>query len=88
MERPQVADRGDGLQIWRVAANILNKQSRTAERGWPAWGLGGGLATPTLKRYICCEVCTRASEMDGFSGTSQALEKGYEQWRGVRCSFL
>jgi hypothetical protein len=31
--RPQVADGGDGLQIWRVAANILNKQSRTADRG-------------------------------------------------------
>ena len=30
MARPQVADREDGLQIWRVAANILNKQSRTA----------------------------------------------------------
>jgi hypothetical protein len=30
MARPQVAGRGDGLQIWRVAANILNKQSRTA----------------------------------------------------------
>ena len=30
MARPQVADRGDGLQIWKVAANILNKQSRTA----------------------------------------------------------
>jgi hypothetical protein len=27
MARPQVADGGDGLQIWRVAANILNKQS-------------------------------------------------------------
>ena len=26
---PQVADRGIGLQIWRLAANILNKQSRT-----------------------------------------------------------
>jgi hypothetical protein len=26
MARPRVADRGDGLQIWRVAANILNKQ--------------------------------------------------------------
>jgi hypothetical protein len=26
MVRPQVADGGDGLQIWRVAANILNKQ--------------------------------------------------------------
>jgi hypothetical protein len=23
--RPQVADGGDGLQVWRVAANILNK---------------------------------------------------------------
>jgi hypothetical protein len=34
MARPQVADGGDGLQIWRVAANILNKQSRTADRGW------------------------------------------------------
>jgi hypothetical protein len=32
--RPRVADRGDGLQIWRVAANILNKQSRTADSGW------------------------------------------------------
>jgi hypothetical protein len=26
MARPQVAVGGDGLQIWRVAANILNKQ--------------------------------------------------------------
>ena len=24
----------NGLQIWRVAANILNKQSRTADKGW------------------------------------------------------
>jgi hypothetical protein len=24
---------GDGLQIWRVAAIILNKQSRTADKG-------------------------------------------------------
>jgi hypothetical protein len=29
MERPQVADGEDGLQKWRVAANILNKQSRS-----------------------------------------------------------
>jgi hypothetical protein len=31
MTHPQVGDRGDGLQIWRIAANILNKQSRTAK---------------------------------------------------------
>jgi hypothetical protein len=33
MARPEVADGGDGLQIWRVVANILNKQSRTADKG-------------------------------------------------------
>jgi len=32
-QRLQVADEGDGLQTWRVAANILNKQSRTADKG-------------------------------------------------------
>jgi hypothetical protein len=29
--RPQVADWGEGFQIWRVAAKMLNKQSRIAE---------------------------------------------------------
>jgi hypothetical protein len=33
MARPQVADGGDGLQIRRVAASILNKESRTADKG-------------------------------------------------------
>jgi hypothetical protein len=32
MTRPRVADGGDGLQIWRLAANIWNKQSRTADK--------------------------------------------------------
>jgi hypothetical protein len=31
--RSQVVEGGDGLQIWRVAANILNKQYRTADKG-------------------------------------------------------
>jgi hypothetical protein len=34
MARPQVADGGDDLQIWRVSANILNKQSQTADKRW------------------------------------------------------
>jgi hypothetical protein len=33
MARLQVADGGNGLQTWRVAANILNKQSQTADMG-------------------------------------------------------
>jgi hypothetical protein len=34
MARSQVADGGDGLQIWKVAAKILNKHSRIADTGW------------------------------------------------------
>jgi hypothetical protein len=34
MARLQIADGGNGLQIWRVAANILSKQWRTADKGW------------------------------------------------------
>jgi len=31
--RLRVADGGEGPQIWRVATNILNKHSRTADNG-------------------------------------------------------
>jgi hypothetical protein len=41
--RPQVADEGAGLQIRRVAANILSKQSQTAGNGWASdVGFGRG----------------------------------------------
>jgi hypothetical protein len=33
MTRPQVTDGSGGLQIWRVAANIFNKHSRTTDMG-------------------------------------------------------
>jgi hypothetical protein len=56
MARPQVADGGDTFQVWRVAANILNKQSRTADGGGPlAWGLGVGLTTHR-KKLACYEI--------------------------------
>jgi hypothetical protein len=43
MARPQVAGGGDGLQIWRVAATILNKQSPTDDKEWSAsLGVGRG----------------------------------------------
>jgi len=34
MERPRVADREDGLQVWSADANIPNKQFRAADNGW------------------------------------------------------
>jgi len=39
--RPRFVDGGDGLQIRTVDANILNKQSRTANKGWSS-SLGVG----------------------------------------------
>jgi hypothetical protein len=44
MARPQVADREDALRLWREAANILNKQSRTADKEWSS-SLGVGRGT-------------------------------------------
>jgi hypothetical protein len=41
--RPQVTDGGNDLQIWRIAANILNKQSLTADKGCSSTlGVGRG----------------------------------------------
>ena len=48
MAHRQVADRGT-----RVAANILNKQSRTAEKGGPpTWGLSDVLTTTHHKTHF------------------------------------
>jgi len=47
---PQVADGGEGRQIWRVTENISNKQSRRADKGW---GLGVGLTTLPCKKENC-----------------------------------
>jgi hypothetical protein len=49
--------------IWRVAVNILNKQSRTADKGWSSsLGLGEGL---TVKMNLCYEKFTnKASDLD------------------------
>jgi hypothetical protein len=54
MAHPRVADGGDSLQIWRVAANMLSKQSRTADSGWSSsLGVGQGLTTlPCNTQYL------------------------------------
>jgi hypothetical protein len=47
--RPKVTDGGGGLQMRRVPANILNKQSRTTDRGWSSsLGVGRGANNPPL----------------------------------------
>jgi hypothetical protein len=59
-----VADGGDGLQIWRVVANMLNKEWQGA--GGPSvWGLGKGLTTPYRKKGARCDMLRRASKLAG-----------------------
>jgi hypothetical protein len=61
MTRPQVANGGESHQIWRVAANTLNKQSRTADRGlYSSFGVGRGLATSHRKKSVCYETLDTA----------------------------
>jgi hypothetical protein len=65
MERPQVADGGEGLQIRRIAATVLNKQSRTADKGWSSsLGVGRWATTPHLKKVISYEMFQSASDLD------------------------
>jgi hypothetical protein len=60
MDHPQVTGRGEGLQKWREAANILNKQSQTADRWWPS----------TVKKKLRYEPLHSASNQDEFFGTT------------------
>jgi len=57
-------------RIWRVAANILNKQSRTDERGVsPARGLDEVL-TIRCKSVSCYEMFTqKTSDLESYCGT-------------------
>jgi hypothetical protein len=48
--RPGVVGGGNGLQIWKVAANILHKQSRTDDE--PAWGWAWGYSSSSLTKEI------------------------------------
>jgi hypothetical protein len=60
MARPQVADGGDGLQIWRVAAKILKKMSPTADNGWSSsLGVSRGLTTLHRKKMILLRNITK-----------------------------
>jgi hypothetical protein len=65
MARPQVAD--GRPPTWKVVANIMNKQSRTADKGWSSilgW-LGGVLTTPHSKNVSCYIIFTqKASDLD------------------------
>ena len=64
------------LPIWRVAANILKKQSRTADKGWSSsLGLGEVLTTPHRKNI---------SSYETFTSLGPGLILGYDISNGKR----
>jgi hypothetical protein len=80
MARPQVANGEKGLQIWRVAANILNKQSRTADREWySSLGLGVWLTTHR-KKVMCYEMFQSASDLDCSFGDLREIGIDGANW--------
>jgi hypothetical protein len=43
--------------VWRVAAKILNRQARTADKGWYfSLGIGRGVTTPHRKKLIMLRI--------------------------------
>jgi hypothetical protein len=62
MVHPKVADGGEDLQIWRVAVNMLNKQSQTTNKGWSS-GLEVGLTTH-CKNLACYEIHESSLDLD------------------------
>jgi hypothetical protein len=60
MTHPQVTDGGDDLQVWRVPANIMNKQSRTADKKWSSClEVRCGVTTPRRKKIILLRNVTK-----------------------------
>jgi hypothetical protein len=76
MARPQVAD-GGKAPIWRIAANISIKQSRTADKEWSSSvGVGRGANNfSPLKRILLRKTKPR-TWTDTFGTTSAKIGIG------------
>jgi hypothetical protein len=61
--------------IWRVAANVLKKQSRTADKGGPPdWGLGERLTTPHRENVFLLRNIHRQSVGPGLGRPKRRWE--------------
>jgi hypothetical protein len=57
--------------IWAVPANMLNMQSRTADKGWSSSsGLGEVLTTPHRKNWLCYKKWICVLDLDWYFGTT------------------
>jgi hypothetical protein len=75
MAHPRVANGGD---IWRVAAGILNKESRTADRGWPSSLWVGRIVNKSLSQNVMLRKFYMSLGVERFFGTTQATSGRHE----------
>jgi hypothetical protein len=67
MEYPEVMNGANGLQIWRVAANLLNMHFKAADKGW-FFGLGAIVGNnPHSTKYKLIELLHNARAWTIFS---------------------
>jgi hypothetical protein len=70
----------EGLQICRVAANLLNKQSGIAEKKWSSsLGLCVVLTTPHRKNELCYEVFQSSSALNDSLARRKKLKKDFRE---------
>lgn len=57
----------EGLQIWRVAANMLNRKSRAADKGWSSRLVVGRATNDSpLRKASMREMSLKASDLGGL----------------------
>ena len=69
--------------IWRVAANILNKQSRTADKRWStSFGVGlGANNSSTQKRFTLRNVHTERTRLWTDVLVRPKIAEDRDRWR-------
>jgi hypothetical protein len=75
-----------GLHIWMVAANMLNKQSRTDDKsGPPTWGLCVGLTTSYRKKQFVRKCYTGPRTWIVLIPVDCSCEHGNEPLLSINC---
>jgi hypothetical protein len=76
----EAADGRNGLQVRRVATNILYTHGRLTRRDIPTWFLGLRLSSPHQTKPICYEMSHRASD---FTSVEQLKQQKVEMRFGT-----
>jgi hypothetical protein len=83
--RSLVADGEDCHQVWRIAVNMLNKKSRTAEKEQSSSWETGRRLTPSINKYVL-QMSHSTSDLDVCVGRRMKIK--FVSYLGVNGSHL